>query len=120
MLDRVPHYWEYQDRDLNFERLLKGDVQCWVFGPDTIQYMVLTTVKQYETGVRVLQVLAAGGIGAPYFQLMMSMFEDVGRSYGCTRVEGSGRYGWIRALKRFGVVQDNATFVYEISNERLS
>lgn len=117
-LDEIPHYWDYEDKELHFERLLKGAIQCWGFGTDSIQFIVMTSVRSYETEFRVLHCLGAWGEGEPYFDSMMGMLNHVARSYGCQRVEMSGRAGWARKLQKHGVVKVDTIITLDVQLDR--
>jgi hypothetical protein len=84
-------------------RCIDGTAQLWLIR-DEIQVFGAMISEVYETArgrtcaAPVVSAVSLDDVLVPLFQ----EFERYARSHGCSRLEGFGRLGWIRALKPHG------------------
>jgi hypothetical protein len=107
----------YKVQDI-YEAIMAGRLGLWVVLDGEVPVAALTTRISAYPEARVLAVdWIAGSRMKEWLPLVHATYEDYARSYGCSRIEGRGRKGWLRELSKHGWKMDHMSYSVEISNE---
>jgi len=109
---------QYHPFDI-FDKLVDGDLQLWgIFSDEKELIAVLTTrVCQYRNS----RALSIDWVGGSQMKAWLPQVLETLKSFaihnGCSSLEGRGRSGWVRALKKFGWEQDYIAIKMELKDE---
>lgn len=82
-------------------RCLDRSAQLWVICDPEVCGAAITEIYETPKGLTCgVPVVAAASFDL--IEPLFSFIESWARAEGCTRMEGYGRFGWVRALKPFG------------------
>lgn len=86
------------------EALLSGRMLLWVAWKDAVIGGCLTEVFVYDGGLRVLRIVALGGIKfETWRETLDELLTEFGRLWRCERVEFYGRKGWEKRLPNYEI-----------------
>jgi len=76
------------------------DKQLWVATDgQEIHAALVTSIVEYPTGLRELEVFIAGGKDLDKWMIQaIKTFSAYGKAHQCTSLSGGGRKGWIKAI----------------------
>ena len=80
--------------------LLHETKQAFVVGD--LAGLLITEIVAYPAARTLIVVGVAGDGWSEWGPAAVAHCEAFGRSQGCTRIEGIGRGGWVRALEKYG------------------
>ena len=78
-----------------FAGLASNKYQLWLAG----ELAAITEVRTYDTGLKTVAVLLAGGRAPAPWPEMWEEIERQAKIAGCARAEMAGRRGWLRVLR---------------------
>jgi len=86
--------------------LISGNDRVFVVLDDEdIIGAVTYSIKEFETGLRLLDIGYAGGVAMDtQMEAVIAMFKHLQNAFMCDRVRIVGRKGWVRYMKQFGFV----------------
>lgn len=114
---------EYADGLIEARHILdeieRAERQLWVVCLDGTPAAVATTrIDVHPTGIRVLSVPTVGGSGMDlWLGPLVDTLRRYARAQGCVGLEGCGRRGWTRALKKHGWQERCVTVTTGVGNE---
>ncbi len=81
------------------EAVLSGklEVHATIGETDTLETVIITKVKEYRSGLRVLSIDYMAG-KMEEFMPDFCQLEDLAREHGCHRIQVEGRRGWDKVL----------------------
>lgn len=109
---------QYDPSDI-FDKLLSGELLLWgIFDDETQIVAALTTrICQYRNS-RALSIDWVGGSQMKtWLPEVMEMLKRFAKDHGCQSLEGRGRSGWVRALKKYGWEHDYIAVKMELKDE---
>jgi hypothetical protein len=109
---------QYHPFDI-FDKLIDGELQLWgIFNEERELLAVLTTrVFQYRNS-RALSIDWVGGSQMKsWLPAVIERLKDFAKTNGCKTLEGRGRSGWLRALKKHGWETDYVAIKMELEDE---
>jgi hypothetical protein len=84
------------------ERCVEESAQLWLIR-DGLQIVGACITEVYETPKGLTcAVPVVASESFEHIEPLFAFVEEWARSEGCVRMEGYGRFGWVRALKQFG------------------
>lgn len=111
---------EYADGLITTDDILKEiireDRQLWVVEVNGAPMAVATTrIDMHPTGVKILSVPTVGGSGMDiWLGSLLDTLRRYAKEHGCSGMEGCGRRGWVRALKKHGWQERCVTVTTEV------
>jgi hypothetical protein len=114
-LDRLKHRMDAVDV---FTELCSGEQSLWVaVVPDTLEVKAYATAKIFdEPNARVLHIFSlAGEEMDEWSDEAMRVFDEYGKSMGCTMMTLQGRRGWKLLEKRYGFEEEAVLYKKELN-----
>lgn len=119
MLKRVPDTWASTTLEALYNNAISGNMQVWLIGPkDKIVVVAFTHILNFPAA-RILEVIWLGGQGAlDGLDVMDSTISEFARVQGCSRIDITGRRGWLPEAKRHGFREVATIFSRPVVHER--
>lgn len=119
MLKRVPDTWASSTLESLYQSAIAGHMQVWLVGPkDKIVSVVFTHILDFPAA-RTLEVIWLGGQGALNgLDVMDSTISEFARAQNCSRIDITGRRGWLLEAKRHGFREVATIFSRPVAHER--
>lgn len=120
-MDTVAPMWNvWWTKDYIYDATMSRALQVWGIGRDgEIRITAFTRLAQYPTGLALQVFLVLGNELDEFLDAMYAAFEHFGRELGCVRIEGVGRRGWERKLRKFGATTVTTMISYSINDHRV-
>lgn len=109
---------QYHPFDI-FDKLIDGELQLWGIFDDERELLATFTTRvcQYRNSRALSMDWVGGSQMKTWLPEVMERLKDFARSHGCTSLEGRGRSGWVRALKKYGWEPDYIAVKMELKDE---
>jgi hypothetical protein len=78
-----------------------GSAQLWLVIDGGVAGAILTEIYDTTKG-KTCAVPVVASVSFEHIEPLFEFIEAWARAEGCVRMEGFGRFGWVRALKQFG------------------
>lgn len=92
-------YYSVQDV---LNKCSSADWQCWIaWHEDTVDCVFVTYIAPFPTGFKSFVIYLVGGSNIDqWLAEAWATFKAYAKANGCGEINGLGRHGWTRALKR--------------------
>jgi hypothetical protein len=100
------------------DELMNNTIELWVVFDDKVPVAALTTRVSPYVEYKTLSIDWVGGSRMrDWIGDAMKTLKSYARDQGCRKLEGRGRSGWIRALKKYGWKPDYTALELELNDE---